>query len=329
MHDSKHLRACFWLIFATTIWGVSFPLIKGIWLAQEQLVPAPPNFFLASLATVVRFGGAALILALFSIPMLGQITRLEFHQGVGLGIFGGLGIIFQMDGLAHTPASTSAFLTPFYCILIPVWVALRKRALPGLGVILSLVLAGAGITILSKFDWQEFKMGRGEIETIISSIFFAGQILLLEHPRYSKNRAISFTVVMFATIALLALPVVMFTAPSTHAVIRAYSSWEVIALVSALTLGCTLAAYMLMNIWQPHVTATEAGLIYCVEPIFASLFALFLPAWLSHFAGISYANESVTLNLLIGGGLITAANVLIQIAAMRQRRKAFSNLESK
>ena len=320
MQNPKHLRACFWLIFATMIWGVSFPLIKAIWLSQERLVPSPPDFFLASLATVVRFGGAALIIALFSIPMLGKTTRLELHQGIALGIFGGLGIIFQMDGLAHTPASTSAFLTPFYCILIPVWVAFRKRALPGIGVILSLVLAGAGITILSKFDWSEFRMGRGEVETIISSVFFAGQILLLEQPRYSKNRAINFTVIMFATIALLALPVAMFTAPSIHATVRTYSSWEVIALVSALTLGCTLAAYMLMNVWQPHVTATEAGLIYCVEPIFASLFAVFLPAWLSRFAGINYPNESVTMNLLIGGGLITAANVLIQIAAMRQRK---------
>ena len=75
MQSPNHLRACAWLIFATTIWGVSFPLIKAIWLAQEQLVPAPPNFFLASSATVVRFGGAALMVALFSVRTLGQLTR--------------------------------------------------------------------------------------------------------------------------------------------------------------------------------------------------------------------------------------------------------------
>jgi drug/metabolite transporter (DMT)-like permease len=328
MHNPKHLRACLWLIFATAIWGISFPLIKAIWLAQERLVPGPPNFFLASAATVVRFGVAGVIIALFANRTLRRLTRLEFTQGMCLGIFGGLGILFQMDGLAHTPASTSAFLTPFYCILIPIWVACRKRALPGLAVIASVVLAGAGIATLSEFNWREFKMGRGEAETLLSSIFFAGQILLLERPCYAENRATHFTVIMFATIAVLAAPVVVFTAPSAHAIVRAYSSREVLALVGVLTLACTLAAYMLMNVWQPHVTATEAGLIYCVEPICASLFAVVAPGRLSRFADIDYANERITMNLLIGGGLITAANVLIQIEAMRQRRKAVTDSRS-
>jgi hypothetical protein len=68
-----------------------------------------------------------------------------------------------------------------------------------------------------------------------------------------------------------------------------------------------------MNAWQPKITATEAGLIYCVEPIFGSLAALFLPAVFSVWAMINYANETATWTLLVGGGLITAANILIQL----------------
>jgi drug/metabolite transporter (DMT)-like permease len=92
--------------------------------------------------------------------------------------------------------------------------------------------------------------------------------------------------------------------------------------MGAVILFCTLGAYTLMNVWQPHVTATEAGLIYCIEPLFASLFALVLPGWISHVARIDYPNERLTSHLLIGGGLITAANVLIQIDALRKRRAA-------
>ena len=51
--------------------------------------------------------------------------------------------------------------------------------------------------------------------------------------------------------------------------------------------------------------------------------ALFLPQLLSDFSGIHYANERVTTNLLIGGGLISAANVLILIDAARQPSKPF------
>jgi hypothetical protein len=68
-----------------------------------------------------------------------------------------------------------------------------------------------------------------------------------------------------------------------------------------------------MNRWQPKITATEAGLIYCVEPLFASVMALFLPALFSRWAGFDYRNEALTWHLLAGGGLITLANVLIQL----------------
>jgi hypothetical protein len=67
-----------------------------------------------------------------------------------------------------------------------------------------------------------------------------------------------------------------------------------------------------MNYWQPQIDSTRAGVIYCAEPLVASLLALFLPAWISRMAHIDYPNEIATVSLLVGGGLITAANVLIQ-----------------
>ena len=82
--------------------------------------------------------------------------------------------------------------------------------------------------------------------------------------------------------------------------------------MTALVLVCTLAGYLIMNHWQRHVTATEAGLIYCLEPVFASVLALFLPAWFSAWAGIDYPNEQLTTRLLLGGALVTAANIFLQ-----------------
>ena len=318
---SKHLRACLWLVIATLIWGTSFPLVKAIWLAQEKLVPNPPDFFLAALAAVARFGLAGILIALFSIRTLRRLTRGEVAQGVGLGVFGGLGILFQMDGLAHTAATTSAFLTQFACLFIPLWVALRRRALPGPFIIAATLLVLWGMAVLTDFNLRDFKLGRGEAETILSALFFAGQILWLERPRYAPNRVANFTVVMFATIVVLIAPIAFFTAPTPQAILTAYSSGPVLLLVGVLSLACTLAAYSLMNFWQPHVSATEAGLIYCVEPLFTSVFVAFLPGWLSAFAGIHYANEQFTRALLTGGALITLANALLQLEAWRQRRK--------
>jgi hypothetical protein len=80
-----------------------------------------------------------------------------------------------------------------------------------------------------------------------------------------------------------------------------------------LTAACTLAAFTIMNKWQPFITTTEAGLLYCSEPVFTALLALFLPAWFSLWGGLDYLNETLGVNLLVGGGLITLANVLIQM----------------
>jgi drug/metabolite transporter (DMT)-like permease len=141
---------------------------------------------------------------------------------------------------------------------------------------------------------------------------FTGQILWLERPRYTANNPIRFSIVMFVGMAVLTLPLVLLTAPNAAACVQAYASPAAGSFLAALVVVCTLGAYLMMNYWQPRVSATEAGLIYCVEPVIASALALFLPAWISVWTNISYANETLTTRLLIGGGLITVANVLLQ-----------------
>ena len=163
-------------------------------------------------------------------------------------------------------------------------------------------------------DWRTLHLSRGESETVLASLFFAGQIFWLERPDFAGNRTAHATIIMFATIALAMLPVLVGRGTSgAEFAVAAAGSGPIIGLLLALTLLCTLATFTVMNHWQRFVEATEAGLIYCVEPVWASLCALFLPASLSALARVQYANESFTWRLLIGGVLITLANILIQL----------------
>jgi drug/metabolite transporter (DMT)-like permease len=226
-----------------------------------------------------------------------------------------------MDGVTYTSASTSAFLTQCYCIFIPLVVALRERRWPKPFIILGSVMVMGGITILARFDWDQMRMGRGEQETILATVFFTAQILWLERPRFANNNPNHFSLVMFASMALILLPVPMLSDSSWHDALEAYRSGPALLFAGILTGFCTLGGYVLMNFWQPHIEASKAGLIYCAEPVFASLFALFLPEIFSSVAGIDYPNETWTSHLLMGGGLITGANVLI----MLQTAKATKN----
>jgi drug/metabolite transporter (DMT)-like permease len=139
------------------------------------------------------------------------------------------------------------------------------------------------------------------------------QIFVLADRRYAVNRVMPVTVTMFATEAVIFTLLAMGTAPRPADFLVPWTSGPWLAFTLLLTLFCTIGSFLLMNRWQPVITATEAGLIYCSEPVFASVMALFLPAWFSRWAGFDYANETVTWHLLVGGGLVTLANVLIQL----------------
>jgi drug/metabolite transporter (DMT)-like permease len=306
------IRAVQVLVFCTVLWGVSFPASKALFLAQASLVPGVGSLFLASSCLFYRFAIAAIVIAVLAAPTWKRITRREVQQGVALGLFGGIGILLQMDGLAHTLASTSAFLTQCTCIFIPLWVACRHRVLPSRKVALGCALVIVGVAVLAGLNWRALRLGRGELETILAAVAFTGQILMLERPAYAGNNLRHFTGIMFAVMSLGCLPVAVAAAPNSAAWIEAYRIPATWVLLAILIVPCTLGAYVLMNQWQRHVTATQAGLIYCLEPVFASVCAMVLPGIFSQLTGHEYLNEVFTFNLAVGGSLITLANVVVQ-----------------
>ncbi|MBI2814657.1 MAG: hypothetical protein HYX71_10265 [Opitutae bacterium] len=308
-----HIRAVLMLVLATLFWGLSFPLVKAIALAHAAVLPASGTWFITACTVAPRFviGSAVLLLVLW--PRLRTCTRLELKQGALLGLALGAGMLFQNDGLQFTSASTSAFLTQVYAIMIPVWIAWRQRRWPPAIVLGCCLLVFAGVAVLGRFDFRTLRLGRGEAETLLSSVFFMMQIFLLERKEFAGNRALPVTLAMFVTEAVIFSLMALGTAPHPADVLVPWASAPWLGFTVLLTLFCTLGSFILMNTWQPKITATEAGLIYCVEPVFTALMALCVPAWLSAWGALDYPNERLTWHLLAGGGLITAANVLIQL----------------
>ncbi len=303
--------AVFFLILTCALWGLSFPVVKALHLEQATRLPEATSGFLSAWMQVARFGMAALLLAPF-VARGGLPTRLELRQGLWIALWGGLGMCIQADGLAHTDASISAFLTQAYCIFLPLWACLKHRKPPNPRVLLATVLVLSGGAVLSGIRLDHFRLGRGEAETILAAFLFTFQILLLEDPKYEKTRGLPVTFVMFAGITILFLPVTLLMASHPADCLVAGASWPALLMLLVLALFCSVGAYLLMNTWQPRVPATEAGLIYTTEPVFTALYAVFLPNLLSGLIHNTYQNETITRSLLAGGSLIIAANVLMQ-----------------
>lgn len=313
MKSHKHGAAIALLTAACVLWGLSFPVSKALSELYLAAMPGESTWFVTGIQGAIRFLAAGLLMFFVATRSFLSLTRGEFQQGLKLGIYGGIGMVLQIDGLNYTPASTSAFLTQAFCVILPVYHVLRKLAFPEFRTIVSTLLVLSGVIILARFDFRTFGVGRGELETLISTLFFTAQILELERPRHALNRTANVSIVMFLAIGLLFATVAFATNKEPIHFFRAVQSGPALILSASLILFCTLGAFNLMNRWQQHITSTEAGLIYTAEPLFASLFALLLPSWISSWSRLTYENESFSANLIIGGGLILSANLVMQL----------------
>jgi drug/metabolite transporter (DMT)-like permease len=312
-HHPQRPQAIVMLVLANLFWAVSFPVVKTLLLMHAQMLPEAGPWFAAIYTMAPRFLLAVAVLVVWRPRSIARITRKEINQGVVLGLFTTGGMFLQNDALQFTAASTSAFLTQCYAIIIPIWLAITARRNPGIRIWVCCALVLAGVALLGHFDWHALQFGRGEWETLLCSLFFTGQILWLERKQFAGNDPIRLSLVAFFTQAVILWTTAVALAPNAHTLLLPWTSVPWLGLTAILTVFCTLGAFVLMNIWQPKITATEAGLIYCVEPIFGSVMALYFPAIFSVWAGVNYPNETATWTLLVGGGLITLANIVIQL----------------
>ena len=173
-----HRRSLIALVGATALWGLSFPLVKCLLLEQQALAPAAGSWFLSAWGLATRFLLAALVL----LPWIlrSGVRPDEWKQGAKLAFWCGIGMWFQADGLAHTAASTSAFLTQGYCLLLPLWAAFRQKKNPGPRAWIAVAMVIFGGAWISGVTPGNLRLGRGEMETLLAALFFTFQILGLE-----------------------------------------------------------------------------------------------------------------------------------------------------
>lgn len=299
------------LIGTTVLWGLSFPLLRGLELVQRASAPQVSDSALACADVAIRFALAALFLLPIYGRGLARVNWREWSQAIGLALFAAGGLYLQTLGLAWTDASITAFLTQLYTLIVPLIVAVRDRRFPSLRVIMACAMVLVGAAMLSPGLLRHFILGPGELVIILSTFFMASQIVWVERPLYAENRAGVVTLIMFAILAGVFIVGYFMGGGTVPIAGQLFGTPVLWVLTLALVLLCTVFNFLIMNEWQRCVSATEAGLIYCIEPIIATILSAFLPGWISRFASIAYTNETLTWSLLVGGVLIVGATVLV------------------
>jgi drug/metabolite transporter (DMT)-like permease len=312
---SSESRASWMLILVTLLWGLSFVLMKN-W--QNQAEACPAGVVLSSSTLIAwRMLIALAMLALVAPGLFRQATIKEHAAGALIGCVFYLGFVLQVSGLRYTTPALSAFITSLGSAWVPVlaWLFFRIPVRP---LIVLGLMAGVGGTALlaggTDETYSSWHWGPGEILTLLSSILFAVEILLLD--RLGKHvESAHITVGFMAMSCLLATIVALATAAAQQSFTQS-ARWaaDMLATGSVLRdlilLGVvsTAMAFHWMNKYQPRLTPTRAALIYLLEPLFAALFA------------VAAGYDSITLRMLAGCSLILGGNLLVILPAWWARR---------
>jgi len=300
----KTLAPTLALIFVALVWGATFVV------QADALKEYPLYAFLA-----VRFGIAALLLTVLQPSVLRKLSFDNVKLGLSAGALLALGYILQTASLlpadmGGTTPARSAFLTGVYVILVPIFFSIIKKKLPDWGVRVGVVLAVAGLWVLSGlnlssggiYDWV-----LGDTLVLLAALAYTAHMILLSFAK-EKHSTSTLAVIQLATIAV----VTAFASILTGEVAGMPSGQTVwLALLITGILGSALA--FVVQTWaQKTLLPSRVALIFVLEPVFGGIFG-----W--SVAGAVDMRELVGAALLIGG--ILSAEI---IAARKMDKKGES-----
>jgi len=299
-------RASLMLVLTTVLWGVSFPMSKD-W--HEAAAGCPGGEAVAGYTIIaLRMLLGLVVLAVCRPGLIVRASRAEHLAGAAVGVAFVVGLAFQQIGLGYTTPARSAFFTSLCGAWVPVLLLLFFRQLAPLLTLAGIAVAAAGAAVLG-IDPGDWSLHWGEVLGLLCSAWFGVQIILLDRLGRTVNPA-HMTVGLFAIsgVPCLILAMALGGGPGE------WLSWllsmlrqpAISANVAGQTVFSTVLAFQWMNTYQPRVSATRAGLIYFLEPVFGSLFS------------VIWGHDQVTANLLLGGALILGGNLLVELPRAKQ-----------
>lgn len=276
-------RAEIILVAITLIWGTSFVLIKSSLHYSSTFV------FLA-----VRFFLAALFLRVWFYRELRNIPPATWIAGFIIGLFLSAGNFFQTAGLGITTASKSAFFTSTVVVYVPMIAVFLAREKLRLSSILSVMIVTAGLFLLTSPQGQGFNLG--DFLTIFCAMSFAFQLVFVQlFSRKFEVRQLVYVQIM--TNFILSIPFI-FVFDQIHFDLH----WKLLVNLLYLSVIATSLVFFLQMRYQKDTTATKAAIIYCLEPVFASIIA--------HFS----IGESFTTIGLVGAGVVISGILFSELA---------------
>ena len=294
-------KATIALFIVTIIWGCTFLWLKRALDSAESVSSAQTNV-VSTLFVTLRFG-LTLPLFLYFTPSirknLGDCR--SWYDGSILAFFMLGGFVFQMIGLEGISPAVSAFLTSLYVIFTALILAYLAGRFQSKSLLFGVLLATFGAGYIQ--GPPELHYDIAEWLTILCALMFAGHIIFTDIiTKRIDPMTVTFTSIAISTLmALFLLNYFMFVNDSTINVYTLiFKSDFLVPLLLSSFFG-TYVALSLVNYYQKYIDPVRAAILYALEPVWATIFAVG--------TGVTEFNFW----LLIGGSCLLVGNLIAEL----------------
>jgi drug/metabolite transporter (DMT)-like permease len=280
------------LVLTTLFWGGSFLFTK------LGLATVPPLHFVAS-----RFALATIIMVLLFWRRLPGLSRQIVRRGATVGVALGITNLTFVIGIKGTSISRAGVLNNLFVLFIPLLAKCIWRDRIGGANLVGVALAAFGIGLLAGGGGG---FNTGDILSTVCAFCIAIHILTVSKVLRGEDDVYLISLVQFGVVTAMAGSLCLLVpAPAYQLSNRALFTIGYCAIFP------TVLCFTLQNVYQRYTTATRAGLIYTLDPVWSLI------------SGYFVLGERLTDQEWIGCGLIfVAALVPLGLQLLRERQLA-------
>lgn len=295
----RRLGADLLLGAVTLFWGITFVYVKAAIETVGVFV------FLSQ-----RFGLAFGIICVICLFRKGVVTRQTLIHGAVLGLFLFGSFAFQTMALLFTTASNAAFLTGLNVVLVPVIGAVIFRQVIDATMTLGVVLAAVGLFCLCTDGTWCFN--GGDVLAGMCAVCVALHVIFTGE--YAHTDDIYWLTAFQLAVVTCMSNVVAWCVGDGAAVFVWYPG--IFTALVICVLFATVFAFLTQTAMQRFTSPAHTALIFCMEPVFAALFAYLM------------IGERWTVWGYTGAGLILAGMIASELSPHTPLTGARSNTAS-
>ncbi len=282
------------LVLVTLCWGVSYYMMD---ISLEDLGPFTLNAF--------RFLGAFAVAGAIAFPKIKNVNKTTLLYALAVGASLTFVYIGATCGVLYTTLSNAAFLCAMTVIFVPIIGFLVFRRKPEKRVAFAIFVSFVGITLLTLKD--DFSINaanlKGDLLSLMCAICYAIDLLITDKA-VSNEKVDAFQLGVFQlgfTGVFMLLLSLLFESPHLP------GSGRVWFCTAFLTVFCTGVAFIVQAVAQKYTDPSHVGIIFTLEPVFASVVAYF------------FAHEVLSPKAYLGAALMLAALLISETGGRKER----------